>query len=317
MEKIVERLRRARAVQLVGHIHPDGDCIGSLLGLHHMLGQWGVAHAMAAGGGGAGGYDLLPGYELIREEPDPAFAPDLVVFVDTASLERGPESWRASAPIINIDHHGGNTRFGEINWIKDSAAATGEMIYQLARHGAVTITPALAEALLVALSTDTGSFRFSNTGALQHRLAAELIEAGAMPTRVAKIGFESQPIESLRLTGRVLSGLRLTAGGRLAWSEARAADYAEMGGPERAPENLVGALRSVRGVAVAILFHELPERRMRVNFRSDGSFDVRALAERWGGGGHTGAAGLTLEPVDYEAKREEILRTVTELLDRG
>lgn len=307
LDAIVGRLRAARAVQIVGHLRPDGDCIGSMLALHHLLAQWGVASAMAARQMPVNGYDALAGFELIRTAPDPAFRPDLVVYVDCATLDRGLDGWTPPAPVINIDHHASNTLYGEVNWIEPACAATGEMIFLLAEHAGAHLTLPVAEALLVAITTDTGSFRFSNTGARQHLIAARLIEAGASSERISRIAFGSQPAESVLLTGEALSAMRLECGGRLAWSQLRRETYARLGGEANAPENLADALRNVRGVKLSVLFHEPLAGGIRVNFRSNGDVHVGRLAAQWGGGGHPCAAGATLEQADYEATRETIL----------
>lgn len=313
LDEIVARLRVAHLAQIIGHVNPDGDCIGSMLAMHRMLTLWGVPHALAAQKIGSHGYDQLDGFELIGAEP--GARPDLVVYLDTATLDRGIEGWVPAVPVINIDHHAGNTRFGLLNWIEPRFCATGEMIFHLAAHAGIKLSAGMANDLLLAVTTDTGSFRYSNTGADQHRVAAQLIEAGASPQAVARIAYDSQPLESLRITGHVLSNLKIEAGGRLAWSELRIEDCRGFGGSERAPENLVSMLRSVRGVRVCLLFHELEGGRVRVNFRSDGSIDVSRLAARWGGGGHACAAGLLLKNAgDYEKARDETIRATEEAM---
>jgi phosphoesterase RecJ-like protein len=316
LDEIVGRMRAAQAVLVIGHVRPDGDCIGSLLGVAGLLEHWGIAHALVADEMPENGYGALRGFERIASRPDPAFSPDLVVFVDCATLDRGLKEWQAPAPIINIDHHGSNTRYGQINWIDPTSAATGEMIFSLYRHARVPLTPHIAESLLIALTTDTGSFRFSNTGPRQHRIAAELIEAGAVVERVAQIAYASNPVESTRLTGYVLRHLRLECGGKLAWSEVRQSILAELGGTGTVPENLADSLRSVRGVKVAVLFHELTSGGLRVNLRSTGEFNVGQMAAHWGGGGHPGAAGVYLMNTDYERDRDRILAYVMGELER-
>lgn len=310
LDPIMARLRAAKAVQVVGHVRPDGDCIGSMLGMAGLLEHLGVRCALAAEEMPENGYGALQGFERIASRPDPAFAPDLVVFVDCATLDRGLNNWTPTAPVINIDHHGSNTRYGEINWIDPTSAATGEMIFSLYRHAKAPLTPQIAEALLIALTTDTGSFRFSNTGPRQHRIAAELIEAGASVERVAQIAYASNPVESMRLTGYVLRHMRLECGGSLAWSEVRQSVHAELGSSGNVPENLADGLRSVKGVKVAILFHELSSGGLRVNLRSTGEFNVAQMAAHWGGGGHPGAAGLYLMNAQYERDRDMILAYV-------
>ena len=314
VDDILARLRAARAVQIVGHVRPDGDCIGSMLGVAALLGHLGIPCALAAEEMPPNGYTALEGFERIAAAPDPELHPDLVVFVDCATFDRGLTNWTAPAPIVNIDHHVSNTRYGEVNWIDPTSAATGEMIFELFRQARLPLGVGAAEALLIALTTDTGSFRFSNTGPRQHRIAAELIEAGASVERVAQIAYSSNPVESMRLTGHVLSHLRLECGGQLAWSEIRQAVHAELGSDGSVPENLADALRSVRGVRVAILFHELSSGGLRVNLRSHGEVNVGKMAAHWGGGGHPGAAGVYLANAVYERDRDTILQFVMDAL---
>jgi phosphoesterase RecJ-like protein len=314
LDAIAAALRGAGAVQIVGHVRPDGDCIGSMLAMHHLLDQWGIAHALAASVLPTGGYDVLPGYERIRERPDAAFIPDLTVYLDCATEERGPDGWRSPAPIVNIDHHETNSRYGLHLWIEPRASSVGEMLFYLIQRADARLTPELATVLLIALTTDTGSFRFGNTGPRQHRIAARLIEAGASPREVARIAYDSLPLGGAHLMGHMFQNIRLTTGGRLAWSEIRRETFRACGGEEVAPENLCDCLRHVRGVEVALLFHELPGGGIRVNFRSTGQTNVSRLAAVWGGGGHAAAAGLTLETGDYAALRDQILRRAVEAL---
>ncbi|HOR27397.1 MAG TPA: DHH family phosphoesterase [Candidatus Sumerlaeota bacterium] len=310
----MNRIRGAQRIQVVGHVRPDGDCIGALLAMHHLLGRWGIEHALAAAAMPISAYDELTGFERIAERPA-GWRPDLVVFVDTADLARGLPGWTPGAPIVNIDHHAGNTRFGEINWIEPACSSVCEMLFWLARRAAARIDCDLAEALLLGLMTDTGSFRFNNTGATQLRVAAELVEAGARPDRIARLAWGSQTFEGLSLLGTVLSRIRLLCGGRLSWSELRRADYARVGGEQHAPENLADQLRAVRGVRLGLLFHELPDGAMRINYRSDGAVNVSALATALGGGGHPAAAGAYLTGADYEAVRDRAIADARQALE--
>ena len=310
---IAQRMREARRVQIVGHLRPDGDCYGSVLAVNHLLKGWGIQTAMCIAAMVPGGYAQMPDFNLIREHPDPAFDPDLVVYVDCATQERGIDGWVPPAPVINIDHHGGNTRYGEIDWIDAEAASTTEMLYRLAIAGGAKITPPLAEALLVGLTTDTGSFRFSNAGATQFHIAAELISHGASPERVALIAFGCQTSESVRLTGKLLASHELLAGGKIAWGELRPAHFAPEGGDLKVPENLADLLRTIRGVELGMLITETVDGGLRLNLRSHGAVDVATFAARWGGGGHPRAAGAHLKEADYESKRDEILAAAIEL----
>lgn len=312
---ITEAIGRARRVQIIGHVRPDGDCIGSMLALQHMLRGMTRETAMAAPEIPFSGYVELPDFDRIAERPDPAFAPDLVVAVDCANLERSAALDGIAAPLINIDHHGTNARFGAVNWVEPDRAATGEMIYILARHLGRPITPEIADALFIAISTDTGSFRYANTGPEQLRIASELVHAGAQPARLSRIAYNSLAPEGVRLMGLVLAGMRLECGGRLAWAEITAEDYATAGGHAYAPENLPSCLMQVRGVEVGALFHEMGAGVLRVNLRAQNGLDVSRLAARWGGGGHHAAAGCSKDGVDYVPTRDAMLADLRALMD--
>jgi phosphoesterase RecJ-like protein len=309
-DQLLEQIRTARAVQVVGHVRPDGDCIGALLAMHHLLDFMGKPHALAAEKIPLSGYSAMTDFSLLRESADPALNPDLVIFVDTASFVRTLTGWQCPAPSIVIDHHGTNPRFGTWNWIEPRCSATCEMLFLLCAHARIPFTADLADALLVGLTTDTGGFRFSNTGPLQHHIAAELIAAGASVPNVSRMAYASCAPEGIRLTGHVMHSMELLADGQLAWAEILQPVYAACGGEANAPENLADTLRSVRGVRVGLLFHEIDATTLRANFRSDGSIDVSRIAQEFGGGGHPAASGLTLTTQDYTADRDRVLNRV-------
>lgn len=310
LDRVVARIRQARRVQIAGHVRPDGDCVGSMLAVHHLLDHWGIDHRIAAEKTADNGYAVLEGFNRIAETADPDFTPDLYVFVDCASLERGPSGLQPVAPIVNIDHHGSNTRYGEINWIEPSCASVGEMLFYLFRHTGAPLTTQVADDLLLSITTDTGSFKFSNTGPLQHRIAADLIEAGASVEAVTRMAFGSQHPDGVQLAGHVMSTLRQECGGKLVWSEILQETYRQFGGEDKAPENLVDVLRAIIGVELSLLFHETQDGSLRLNLRSNGRINVSKLAHRWGGGGHPCAAGLTLPNADYPLDRDRILKEI-------
>lgn len=295
---------------MVGHIRPDGDCIGSLLGVHYILEYLGIEHTLAAEDLARNGYEVYPGFGLIESAPREGFEPDLILFVDTADRSRAFPDWKCSAPIINIDHHGSNTRFGGINWIEAGRSSVGEMIYVLARHSATPVQRDLANVLLLAIMTDTGSFRYSNVRPETLEIAAELVRAGADVPFVAGTAYENRSPESIKLTGLVMNSLTYECGGKLVWGEIRA-DVLEALGADKVPENLVSDMRGIRGVRVSLLFTETPGMAgLRVSLRGDGSIDVSAIAQRLGGGGHRNAAGITIAEGTYESGRNRVIESV-------
>lgn len=317
INQIIQRMRSATRAQVVGHMRPDGDCLGSLLGVHHILNYFKVEHALAAGDFTIGGYDLIPGYDLLEPVPRAGFNPDLTIFVDCADIKRAYKDWRPSGPTISIDHHAGNTLFAEINWVDPDCAAVGEMLFILARQAGVPLNPDFANALFLAIMTDTGAFRFSNVRPRHYEIAAELMRAGASATLTSRAAYESRTRESVEMMGMIFSSLNYECGGQLVWGELREDAIKRLGGPGQLPENLASELRTIRGVEAALLFLDLGKGLMRVNLRSHGHVDVSKVAARFGGGGHPPAAGITIENADYEKKRSEVIKLACEMLKEG
>lgn len=302
----------------MGHLRPDGDCVGSVLAAGRLLELCGVGEvALAADKRVYPGYAIVPGYARIDERPRPGFDSELTVFVDCGDLKRASEDWRPAGFSINIDHHASNPGFADLNWVAPDRAATCEMLFDLAEAGGLAIDPDLATALLLGLQTDTGSFRYSNTGPRQLEVAAELLRRGADLALVNRAAYESRTRESVALGGAVAAAVRYERDGRLAWSEARLDLLARHGGAANLPENLVSELRSVIGVSVSILFTETEGGGLRASFRADSAVNVSLLAGRFGGGGHPAAAGLTIREGDYEALRDTVLAAARDAIPPG
>lgn len=318
LENISGKLRNASKVQVLGHERPDGDCYGSLLGMGYILDALGIENRLFAGEQGRTGYQSLKPVARVVDQLDPAFQPDLHIFVDSATLERVLQGWESKGrAVINIDHHASNRLYGDINWIDPSCASTAEMVYQLATHLKVDIHPELAEALMLGLMTDTGSFRYSNVGPRQFEIATELVRAGASPARISRAAYESKTPEAMEVTGAVLSSLRYLADGAIAWAEVRSDLVTKVGGPANLPENLSAELRTIEGVRAALLFVELPEGGLRLSLRGDGTVNVSRLAARFGGGGHPNAAGLSVADEPYAPMRDRILAAAEEAVASG
>ncbi len=310
LETIIAVFKRVNRARVFGHVRPDGDCIGSLLGMHHILNHYGIAHELAAPELSGERYGPIPGFELIRDEPSSGFEPDVTIYVDNATPERSFAEPEAPDTTINIDHHAGNSRYAEVNWIEGGCAAVGEMLFDFARHAQIEITPDFATALLLALLTDTGSFRYSNVRARHFDITGDLIRAGGDLMLVNRTAFEGQRRESIQIAGEVYSSISFQCEGKAAWSELRAERLESFGGSVNVPENLVSELRAIRGVEVAVLFTELRPPGLRASLRGTGRIDVSAIAAQFGGGGHAAAAGITLSECDYESNRLKILAAI-------
>jgi bifunctional oligoribonuclease and PAP phosphatase NrnA len=303
LERVAEEIRRRDRFLLTAHESPDGDALGSLLGMHHMLtalGKDSVMFLAAKEFPLPVEYRFLPLEEVFHEPP--ADMPDrAVVFLDCGNIDRMPVDFLADGGNfrINIDHHHDNTRFGDVNLVEVDASCTAEIVYELAVLLGVEMDPEMASALYVGMVTDTGKFMYENSSARTHRIAAELIEAGVEIDETYRRLYEHVPIEKLRLLSRALDGIERRCDGTLVLSYISAADYEESGAGEEMTEGIIDHLRSVEGARVAALIRDLddPGRPARkVSLRSSGGeIDVSAIARQRGGGGHKRAAGFSTD----------------------
>jgi bifunctional oligoribonuclease and PAP phosphatase NrnA len=307
LERVASELRTRDRFLLTAHEGPDGDALGSLLGLHNVLTQLGKDSVMFMAAKEFPlpiEYRFLPLEEVFHEAPAD-MADRTVIFLDCGNIDRMPVEWLTAGgnEVINIDHHHDNTCFGDINLVEVDASCTAEIVYDLARLLEAKITPEIASALYVGLITDTGKFMYENTNAHTHRVAADLIEAGVDVDDTYRRLYENVPIEKLRLVSRALDGINSYCDGRLAISYITSADYEATGAGEEMTEGLIDHLRSIDGVKVAAVIRDLGNRgraARKVSLRSSaGEIDVSAIARLNGGGGHKRAAGFSTD-LEYE-----------------
>jgi phosphoesterase RecJ-like protein len=303
LERVSAELRARDRFLLTAHEGPDGDALGSLLGMHQLLTQLGKDSVMFLGAKEFPlpiEYRFLP-LEEVFHEPPADMADRTVVFLDCGNIDRMPVDFLSNGgnDIINIDHHHDNTRFGDFNLVDVEASCTAEIVYDLAVLFGATITREMASALYVGLITDTGKFMYENTSAHTHRIAADLVEAGVDIDDTYRRLYEHVPIEKLRLVARALEGIQLHCDGRLVISSITAADYAATGAGEEMTEGVIDHLRSIDGTKVAAVVRDLGDRgraARKVSLRSsEGDVDVSAIARRNGGGGHKRAAGFSTD----------------------
>ena len=315
LDAIASEIRGAKRIQLIGHMRPDGDCFGSLLGMHYILEELGIDHRLTASNKSpVSGYTILPNFNLVDDAPAADFDPDLAVFVDTATLERAVTDWKLPARSINVDHHVSNTEFANLNWIDPACASTAEMVFTLARHMQVDLGPDAATAILLGIMTDTGSFHYSNAGAAQFEASARLVERGADPEFVARAAYENRDPAAVTVMGEVLAAIEYESEGALVSGEVRLPQVERLGGAASVPENLASELRAIRGVRVSILFVEMPEGGLKASFRGDGSLSVSQLAQEFGGGGHPNAAGTSHTGKPYAELKRDILDAANKAL---
>lgn len=303
------------------HDSPDGDAIGSELGLRALLIDMGKTVTIVNSSPLPDNLTFLVGTDEVHTYPDGSdTAFDAFLAVDAGRRHRlhpVDELAGEGVPFINIDHHEGNDEYGTVNWCDASYGSTGEMIFDLARAAGTPVDLALAEPLYVALLTDTGRFSFGNTTPSAHRMAEALLEAGVDPAKIHRKIYRNKSIERLRLEARAIAGLQIAAEGAIAWCAVTAADLAGAGASRGEARDLIEIPESLDGVEVAMVFREdAGGGGTRVSLRSAGSFRVNSFAERYGGGGHPKAAGLLLAE-NLKDAQTRIVDDLTAALGRG
>jgi len=295
-------LPAAPEILLVCHLNPDGDALGSMLGCGLGLARAGLpARAtFPAPFELTPPFDQLPGVELLVDPTEAAPAPDLLICFDAASASRLGEladRLDTAGTSIVVDHHASNTRFGTLHLIDPGAAATSVVVAELLRRLGVPLDERIAECLYVALSTDTGSFKFDLTTPAVHELAARLLATGLRPAEISRRLFDNRPFGAMKLYGDVLARATLepaaAAGRGLVWSFATLADLARHGQHRHVLEGLIDAVRVAEEADVACVLKQAADDEWTVSLRSKGGVDVAAVAVGLGGGGHRLAAGFT------------------------
>jgi len=308
IDAVLAALRGHERFAVTSHENPDGDALGSLLAMHLVLGALGKDSVMVMTGVAPLPAEYrflqLPERGLLRECPSD-IAERVLVAVDCANATRiGDASLLAEAPLtVNVDHHHDNTRFADVNLVVSEASSTGELLADLTAALGLPLTPELAEALYVALVTDTGRFQYTNTTPKALRLAADLVEAGADVHKVFQGVYESVQFAKLKLLARALDRAQVFDGGRVVVSYLLRGDFADVGAEEPYSEGIIDYLRAVEGAELAALIREPPRDgspARKVSLRSSvDELDVSAIAHRFGGGGHRQAAGFSTDlPID-------------------
>jgi phosphoesterase RecJ-like protein len=303
LETMVAEIRSHDRFLLTAHEGPDGDALGSLLGMHHLLKKIGKDSVMFLAAKEFPlpiEYRFLPLEEVFHEAPAD-MADRVIIFLDCGNIDRMPVDFltKGSNRKLNIDHHHDNTRFGDVDLVMPGASCTAEIVYDIAHLLGVPIDEEMAMPLYVGLITDTGKFMYENTNAHTHRVAAELIDAGVNVDDTYRRLYEHVPIEKLRLVARALDGIGRHCGERLVVSYITAEDYAATGAGEEMTEGVIDHLRSIEGTKVAAVIRDLGNRgraARKVSLRSsEGDVDVSAIARKQGGGGHKRAAGFSTD----------------------
>ncbi len=310
---VCDELRRGQRFLVTSHARPDGDSIGSQVALALALKRLGKHVRIVNRDAPPAAYLAFAGVADIEVAPAVDGDYDALLVMECGDLGRpgvaGLERYRA----INVDHHLGNTAYGAVNWFDASYAACAEMIVEVIDGLGVPLDADIGAAIYLGIVTDTGSFRHAGVSARTFEVCRRVTEAGVDPARMARLVFDSSTIGRLRLMGALLDGMTLAADGRLAVLSLDQDLLGRTGATTDDLDGLINVPLQVRAIDAVVMFKEAEDGAWRASARSKGGIDVRAVATRFGGGGHRNAAGFDVPGRD-ETARATVVAAVAEAI---
>ncbi|MEY2520408.1 MAG: bifunctional oligoribonuclease and phosphatase NrnA [Verrucomicrobiota bacterium] len=311
-------LHSQESFAVLSHVRPDGDALGSQLGLALSLSKLGKKVVVRNEDGLLEKYSFLPGGEFLQTPWGEPQDFDVAIALDTATQGRlgtATELVRSAKTWINIDHHPSNPGYGDLVYIDSTAPATGQILFELITSQGLPMDVAIAENLFVAISTDTGSFQYPNTTARTFEIGAELLRCGVDVGRVSQLLYENYPRRRTELLRELLGTMRFEAGGKIASFSLSLKVAADLNVKPEDNEGLIDHLRAIQGVIVAVFFEELIDGKVRVSMRSKREeVDVSAICQKFGGGGHKLAAGTRVRGTLAEVE-QKILEAICDVID--
>jgi bifunctional oligoribonuclease and PAP phosphatase NrnA len=318
LAQIGSAFREHHRFAVLSHVRPDGDALGSQLALALSLQLLGKEVTAWNEDGLLEKYGFLPGGARLTQPPPQAQDFDVAVALDTATQGRlgtAGDAVRHAKTWINIDHHPSNPGYGDLVYIDPTSPATGQILFELIKDQQLPMTPAIAENLFVAISTDTGSFQYPNTTARTFEIGAELVRGGVDVGHISQLLYENYPRRRTELLRELLGTMRFDANGQIACFSLSLGVATKLGVRPEDNEGLIDHLRAIHGVIVAIFFEELAEGKVRVSMRSKNEeVDVSAICQKFGGGGHKLAAGARVRGTLAEVE-QRLLQATCEVLD--
>lgn len=295
LSQVVELIEHKHRFAITSHVRPDGDSLGSSLGLYWLLRALDKEVEVIMRDPAPHAYQKLPGADLIRVTPAVDREYDAVFVIECSDIDRPGLIDLEKQFVVNIDHHTSTVLFGTINWIDSTASAVGEMIYNLCKATGVRVTVEIAECVYTALLTDTGSFHYSNTTERTFKIASELVRTGVRPAKTAEAIFGNYQWPKIELLSQVLATARRDVTGRVAWMRHTLAMQEQTQASDEDADGFVNFPLAVGDVHAVALFKEYSPGVYRTSLRSKGDVNVAKVAEHFGGGGHRNAAGCTLK----------------------
>lgn len=316
LSQVVELIETKRKFAITSHIRPDGDSLGSSLGLCWLLRALDKDVEVIMRDPVPHAYQQLPGAKEVRVTPAVDDNYHAVFVIECSDITRPGLIDLEKQFVVNIDHHSTTALFGKINWIDSTASAVGEMIYNLCKATGVRVTKEIAECVYTALITDTGSFHYSNTTERTFKVASELMKSGLKPAKTAEAVFASYPWSRIQLMGAVLSTARRDATGRVALLRHSLEMQHTAEASDEDADGFVNYPLTVEDVEAVAMLKECEPGVYRTSLRSKGEVNVAKVAEKFGGGGHRNAAGCTLRGT-WEEAEEKIIGLLQEAVARA
>jgi phosphoesterase RecJ-like protein len=316
ISRIVDEIRRRQRFVISSHVRPDGDAIGSQLAMAYALRHLGKQVRIVNGDRPPTPLLVFPGVpaiEVMAEIDDPG---DAVIVMECGDLARTGVKGFERGFVINIDHHPGNAMYGALNWFDLSAAACGEMVFDLVQALGVALTQEIAIHVYIAILTDTGSFHYSNISPKTFEICRRCVEAGVEPPAVARSIFDSNNLGRLKLFGAVLSRMELDPSGRLATVYVDQQMATDCGGTYEDTEGLINLPLTVKEIQAVVFFKENGPNDWRISMRSKGDIDINIVAKRFGGGGHKNASGCSARG-RFEDLTQQFSELILEQIDKA
>ena len=310
LDRIVRQILNGQRFVLSSHQRPDGDAVGSAVGMALALTAMGKQAQVVMDAVPPHFLQPFPAVDRIVVTRDVVDRYDAALIMECSTLDRTGVAGLDRSPVLNIDHHPGNTGYGAINWVDESAAACGELVFTLVEALGAPLTRDVATHIYLALLTDTGSFHFSHITPRSFEIARRCVEAGADPQWIARTHYDSSTLGRVRVFGAVLNAMVLDPSARVALLSITQAGAAAAGATYDDTDGLINFPLTVKDIQAVAFFKEVGPDDWRVSMRSKGAVDVGAIARAHGGGGHTNAAGCSARG-DLAVAQETFLRLLT------
>ncbi len=315
LSQVVELIENKEKFAITTHVRPDGDGIGSSLGLYWLLRSLGKDVEVIARDCVPNAYLQLPGADEIRKVSEIDREYDAVFVMECSDIKRPGIGKLEEQFIVNIDHHATCEHFGTINWIDATASAVGEMIYNLCKAIGGRITKEIAECVYLALVTDTGSFHFPNTTDRTLKVASELVKAGVQPSTISEVVYNSYTWSRVALMQKVMATVKRDESGRIAYMRQTLEMTEEAEAMDGDNNGFVNMPLVAKEVAASVYMREVQPGAYRVSLRSKGTLNVAKIAETFGGGGHKNAAGCRVEG-DWDELEDKIISTLSAAIEK-